>query len=150
MNTLTPSAPIVVGIDGSACSLAALGRAADLAAGLHTFLQVVTCWTVPQFYAEDIDLDSEAFEREARARQDAAVAQGLDGHPPVEVRTTLRRGRTAPELIQASAEAQLLVLGTRGHGEFVHLLLGSVSLECIAHAQCPVLTVRAPHPASQP
>lgn len=146
MNTPTPSAPIVVGVDGSASSLAALQKAADLAAALDTLLQIITCWSVPQFYAEDIDLDSDAFKRDAQTRQNDAVTKILEDHQPrCEYQTILRRGRTAPELIHASTNAQMLVLGTRGHGEFVQLLLGSVSLECITHAQCPVTIVRASH-----
>ncbi|MCI4010887.1 universal stress protein [Brevibacterium sp. ZH18] len=54
-----------------------------------------------------------------------------------------KRSSAATELITASENAQLLVLGTCGHGEFASLILGSVSLECIAHAHPPVLTARA-------
>lgn len=148
MNTPASTAPIVVGVDGSASSLEALRKAAELAASLNTCLQVITCWEAPQFYAEYVQLDPKAFEHDAQACQDAAISAVLGNEHPVRVDARLRRGRTAPELITASTDAQLLVLGTRGHGEFVQLLLGSVSLECITHAHCPVLTVRAPDTAS--
>ena len=52
---------------------------------------------------------------------------------------------TEPDLLERSEAAQLIVVGTRGHGRFVSLLLGSTSLSLIAHAACPVI-VAAPHP----
>jgi nucleotide-binding universal stress UspA family protein len=59
------------------------------------------------------------------------VIRVIDGHP-------------APVLVEASKGAELLVVGSRGHGEFVGMLIGSVSEYCAAHAHCPVLVHRAP------
>lgn len=144
MNSSTPTAPIVVGVDGSASSVIALRKAAELAATMSTNLLVVTSWRVPNFYNDYLDLDSTAFEQHANAQQNNALTEAFGNNCPVPAERRLCHGRPAVELCQAAANAQLLVLGTRGHGEFATMILGSVSLECIAHAPCPVLTVRGP------
>jgi nucleotide-binding universal stress UspA family protein len=64
------------------------------------------------------------------------VAAGLD------VETRMEVGSGAHALIEASRDAQLLVVGSRGHGGFVGMLLGSVSAACTHHACCPVVVVR--------
>ena len=72
----------------------------------------------------------EIVEQVRRARPDIAVVpRVVQGHP-------------APVLVEASQGAELLVLGSRGHGEFAGMLLGSVSEHCVSHAHCPVLVVR--------
>jgi nucleotide-binding universal stress UspA family protein len=81
-------------------------------------------------------------ENDARRVLDEAVAKVRSTHPGVRVRSTIIRGHPAPALIEASRGADLLVLGSRGHGEFVGMLLGSVSEHCVAHAHCPVLVIR--------
>lgn len=143
MNSSTESARIVVGVDGSPSSAAALRKAAELAGALQTGLLIITSWTVPNFYSGYTDLDGTAFELDAKDRQAASLGEAFDGRCPVPMQTSIRYGRAAEELIKASADADLLVVGTRGHSEFVTMILGSVSLECIAHAACPVLTTRA-------
>ncbi|GAA1362279.1 universal stress protein [Arthrobacter rhombi] len=143
MNSPATSRPIVVGIDGSPSSAAALHQGAALAASLGTGLRVVTCWTVPQFYNADLRLEETEFEADARTAQEELLAAAFASGCPVPLERVLRHGRPGHELVAASADARLLVLGTRGHNEFVSMLLGSVSLECIAHAAVPVLTVRA-------
>ncbi|WP_372698429.1 universal stress protein [Arthrobacter sp. JSM 101049] len=142
MNPMNDPSPVVVGVDGSTSSILALRKAAEFAATLQTELLIVTCWSVPNFYNGITQLDDAAFERDARERQAAALATAFESGCPVHAQKRVCEGRPGTELVKASAQAQLLVLGTRGHGEFVNLLLGSVSLECIAHANCPVLTVR--------
>lgn len=66
--------------------------------------------------------------------------------PPVPVRETVRHGGPAHELIEASRGAQMLIVGSRGHGGFTGLLLGSVSSSCAAHAHCPVLIIHGDTP----
>ena len=56
----------------------------------------------------------------------------------------LINGHPAPVLVEASKGADLLVVGSRGHGEFVGMLIGSVSEYCVTNAHCPVLVHRAP------
>jgi nucleotide-binding universal stress UspA family protein len=79
---------------------------------------------------------------DARRVLDEAVEKVRSTHPDVDVRATVIEGHPAPALIEASWGADLLVLGSRGHGEFVGMLLGSVSEHCVTHAHCPVLVVR--------
>ena len=139
----TPSAPVIAAVDGSESSIAALRTAAEYAATLQTELLIITCWKAPDFYTGTISGDAEIFRTEAAQQQEAAIEQAFPGGAPVAATRRITHGRPAPALIAASEQAQLLVLGTRGHGEFAALILGSVSLECITHAHCPVLTVRA-------
>jgi nucleotide-binding universal stress UspA family protein len=77
---------------------------------------------------------------------DAAAARVFDGETPDWYRSSTRKGKPARVLIEASAGAEMLVLGSRGHGGFVGLMLGSVSMACAAHAHCPVLIV---HPSKE-
>jgi nucleotide-binding universal stress UspA family protein len=63
-------------------------------------------------------------------------------YPGVVIREIVFEGHPAPALVQASRDADLLVVGSRGHGEFVGMLLGSVSEHCVTNAHCPVLVLR--------
>jgi nucleotide-binding universal stress UspA family protein len=63
-------------------------------------------------------------------------------HPAVNVETAAIEGPPAQVLVDMSAEADLLVVGSRGRGDFSELLLGSVSQQCVHHARCPVTVVR--------
>jgi nucleotide-binding universal stress UspA family protein len=64
-------------------------------------------------------------------------------YPDLEVTTRVVQGHAAPLLVEASKGADLLVVGSRGHGEFVGMLIGSVSEYCATNAHCPVLIHRA-------
>ena len=75
---------------------------------------------------------------------DAAVAGILAEHPGLQLDPRLISGHPAPILVEASKGADLLVVGSRGHGEFVGMLLGSVSEYCATNAHCPVLVHRVP------
>jgi nucleotide-binding universal stress UspA family protein len=76
-----------------------------------------------------------------------AVSSALDPASEVPVRTRIAQGNAAQVLLDASAGADLLVVGSRGHGGFAEALLGSVSQHCVQHALCPVVVVRGPAPA---
>lgn len=133
--------PIVVGVDGSDSSIAALRHAAKIAEALGAPLEAVTTWTAPPF----VDYSSIAGwspEVEASAVLDDAVEQAFADQPPRALIRTVLPGLPAPTLIAQSRDAEMLVLGSRGHGGFAGLLLGSVSAACAAHAHCPVLIVR--------
>jgi nucleotide-binding universal stress UspA family protein len=69
---------------------------------------------------------------------------------PVKVSSTVREGNAAQVLLEASHDADLLVVGSRGHGGFTEALLGSVSQACAHHARCPVVIVREPDGAHSP
>jgi nucleotide-binding universal stress UspA family protein len=74
---------------------------------------------------------------------ETALAPLRTAHPGVDVEGRVVRGHPAPILVEASKGAELLVVGSRGHGEFVGMVIGSVSEYCAEHAHCPVLVHRA-------
>ncbi|HVC69429.1 MAG TPA: universal stress protein [Acidimicrobiales bacterium] len=137
---------IVVGVDGSDASRQALRWATRQAQFTGARLEVVVTWELPTSfgwvppYPEDFNPAADA----QRAAEDE-VASALKDYPDVVVQTTVVEGHPAPTLVQASRDAELLVLGSRGHGEFAGMLLGSVTQHCVTHAHCPVLVWRGDH-----
>ena len=93
-------------------------------------------WSVP--VPDDFDPESDV-----EKALDAVVAQVLADHPGLQVNPRVVSGHPAPILVEASKGAELLVVGSRGHGEFVGMLIGSVSSYCATNAHCPVLVHRA-------
>lgn len=135
---------IVVGVDGSPASADALSWAARQAELTGAAIEAVTSWEYPMAFggypaANEIDWPANA-----RSVLDSALDQAL-GEAADPVTRTVVEGHPAKVLIDAAAGAELLVVGSRGHGGFAGLLLGSVSEYVVAHAPCPVLVVR--HPA---
>jgi nucleotide-binding universal stress UspA family protein len=134
---------IVAGVDGSPSSMAALEWAAHQAELTGSTLEVVTAWEWPMTYGVPFAITSEYDPAADAQRQvDGAVETARAGHPKVEIRATVTEGHPAPVLVKASHGAALLVVGSRGHGEFVGMLLGSVSEHCVTNAGCPVLVLR--------
>lgn len=147
MNAQADTAPerprtgrIVVGVDGSPGSIDALRRAVRIAEALHTTLEVTTTWTFgAEFATSDWSPEADAVEIVT------GVSREVFGDSrPAWVSLETRQGRAATALIEASRGAEMLVVGSRGHGGVVGLLLGSVSAECAERAECPVLVM---HPA---
>lgn len=136
---------IIVGVDGSETSIAALRQAARMAAAFDAPLDAVTTWEYPPsvVYYPMTDWSPEEDAKEILA---TAIDQAFDGSPPPNLTAHVRPGPAAAALIDESKTAGLLVLGSRGHGGFVGMLLGSVSTACVHHAHCPVLIVRPPRP----
>jgi nucleotide-binding universal stress UspA family protein len=139
---------IVVGVDGSAQSVAALRWAADEARLRGDTLQVITVWEFPQaaFMASPgwvlpTDL-SEELERRARDVQETALREALGPETDDAVTTKVVEGVPAVVLIEESDGADMLVLGSRGFGGFRGLLLGSIGHQCTQHANCPVVIIR--------
>jgi len=134
---------IVVGVDGSASSAVALEWAAHQAELTGDMLEAVTAWQWPQSYGYPMPVPS-GFDPAAEATKvlDTAVGHIRKAHPDVEIRTTVVEGYPAQVLVEASKGADLLVAGSRGHGELAGMLLGSVSEHCVTHAHCPVLVLR--------
>jgi nucleotide-binding universal stress UspA family protein len=134
---------IVVGVDGSEPSRGALTWALRQAELTGARLVAVTCWEYPVSFgwAPPYPLDFNP-DNDARAMLDALVDEAVAGSPHVEVERVVAEGHPARILLDAAKNADLLVLGTRGHGGFAGLLLGSVSEHCVAHAACPVVVVR--------
>lgn len=144
MNT-TPASPreaeatrkIIVGVDGSAASVPALREGARLAADRDADLVAVYAWHIPVAYG-GIPTDW-APEIDATAILDATARAAFGDTPPARYRQQIREGAPASVLIDESEGAEMLVVGSRGHGGFVGLLLGSVSQACAEYAKCPVL-----------
>jgi len=128
---------IVVGVDGSAASAAALRHAGELAEQFNADLTVVTAWHFPATFTGN--LAGYDPERDALTILDDAVRTNLDDAVQQRTRRVTPSGAAALALIDASRDADLLVVGSRGRGGFSGLLLGSVSAHCAAHALCPVL-----------
>ena len=147
---MTGSERIVVGVDGSDNSLLALRWALDEGALRRLPVHAVMSWSVPTSVGM-----APAMLLSGSELQDSAVEE-LDGilrrhgagptDRPAEspVTSEVAEGGPAAALLAAAASgASLLVVGSRGHGGFTGLLLGSVSQQCAAHATCPVVIVHA-------
>jgi len=131
---------IVVGVDGSASSVEALRRGIRMANALHTSVRAVASWRFP---LESETYAAVAYSPEADARSflaDAAAA-AFGEQPPAWFTTETHEGMPAEVLIEQSAHADMLVVGSRGHGGLAGVLLGSVSAICAEHAHCPVLII---------
>lgn len=134
---------IVVGIDGSSGSIAALRAAEALAKATGSWLDVVACWSVPTSLALSYGLGQVDFEDGARQLLQDTVRKTFGETLPDKISTSLVHGAPRQKLIELSDGANMLVVGRRGHGGFAGLLLGSVSQACVAHAHCPVLVVNS-------
>lgn len=140
---------IIVGIDGSAHSLKALEWAITEAAIRHAPLTVLTVhqavagyFATPVQYPGDQDLTDQAREV-AQKETDDILGKAGEGSRPPSVTVRAVNGLPAEELLKASADADMLVVGSRGAGGFARLLLGSVSTQVTHHAHCPVVVIPA-------
>ena len=138
---------VVVGVDGSGESVAALRWAADYAKAAGATVQALIAWHYPDVAGEapvghappSIRHESE---QHIRDTLDQAVRQVYPDPAAAGVQTRIAYGHPSQELVEASKEASLLVVGSRGHGAFTGMLLGSVSMHCVTSAFCPVTVVR--------
>ncbi|AMM20993.1 hypothetical protein AX769_13690 [Frondihabitans sp. PAMC 28766] len=140
--TATPVGAIVVGYDTSASSLAAVRRGISLATDLHRDLRVVLAWTMPVSFS---GFPFTSWSPQEDAQQMLAHLAGMlfpQGAPAFFSAVSVE-GEAARVLINESKGAEMLLVGSRGHGGFAGLLLGSVSSACAEHAMCPVLIMRA-------
>lgn len=138
------SARILVGVDGSDSSVEALRYAARLGAALHVPLEAITTWDYPVMLGNYYPIEEWFPEKDAEQILASTVEKAFHGEPPENLSTRTLRGSPARALIDESANAHMLVLGSRGHGGFTGLLLGSVSAACAQHAHCPVVIMHAP------
>lgn len=142
---------IVVGVDGSEPSKHALRWGQSLAhmTGMH--VEAVAAWELftgwgalgAGWAAMPADWNPGDDAEQALA---ATVDDVFGGQRPPGLRTVVREGNPARVLLEASKGARVLVVGSRGHGGFAGLLLGSVSAACAEHAGCPVLVVHGATP----
>ncbi|MDQ0770995.1 nucleotide-binding universal stress UspA family protein [Pseudarthrobacter defluvii] len=134
---------IVVGVDGSDQSRAAMDWAIEESKLRKGEVQAVTARSFP--YVSDAmgtAWDYEIFQKDAQAILEAELERVKD--QGVTVTGRIVEGNPASALIDASKDADLVALGSRGHGGFTGMLLGSVSHQTIHHAHCPVLVIREP------
>ena len=138
---------IVVGVDSSHGSKAALGWALGQSRLTGAAVEAVAAWQQPATYEYSYGAipfpepsDTIAVTAEKVLTETVADAVGTGG-PPVDVRVKVAHGPAAQILLEAAAGAELLVVGSRGHGAFAGMLLGSVSQHCTHHAPCPVIVV---------
>ncbi|HTX29614.1 MAG TPA: universal stress protein [Streptosporangiaceae bacterium] len=142
------SAPrIVVGVDGSPSSREALRWAVRQAALTAGTVDAVIAWDIPvlvQGYGW-VPLGVEElgdFEAEAKKTIEAVIGEEVEPGDQHLVTSRVVNGHPAQVLLDAASGADLLVVGSRGHGAFAEALLGSVGQYCVHHAHCPVLIIR--------
>ena len=138
---------IVVGVDGSPASRTALEWAGDEAVRHGSELVVLTAWlpTPPPLAGTSSTLPTHGLTDAGETAKEllmAAVRDVLGEDPPVLVQPQVKEGSAAKLLIDFSEDADLLVVGSSGHGGFAGMLLGSVSQHVTAHAKCTVVVVR--------
>ena len=134
---------IVVGVDGSESSKAALRWAIRQAKLTGASVDAVTAWRYPTGHGWAPIADGEPdFETEAKKTLIEALGEVSGLEPEVPVRPLVTEGHAAEMLLHTAQGANLLVVGSRGHSGFTSALVGSVSLYCILHAPCPVLVLR--------
>jgi nucleotide-binding universal stress UspA family protein len=141
---------VVVGIDGSAESVAALRWAGRYAAATGAALRAVRAWHYPT--AAGLPPEGKApqqvtgeIEQRMRNELDDAIANAAVP-ASVQVETEIAYGHPVQVLIDESRKASLLAVGHRGHGGFTEMLTGSVAIHCVSHAACPVVVVRGDTP----
>jgi nucleotide-binding universal stress UspA family protein len=143
---------IVVGVDRSASAKAALRFALEEARLRQARVRVVHAWQFRPSYGRSAAVDGiplvvganlDGYSRAAAAELDAIVAEAAPGAGGFGIEKRVEQGDPATVLLDQSRNADLLVVGSRGHGGFASLLLGSVSQVCAQHAACPVVIVRS-------
>lgn len=152
---------IVVGVDGSPGGNAALRFALEEARLRGAVLHAIHAWVMPLYEGVPgpfvvglppgpaLEEVREELERTASAVLDRALAEAVPAGG-VEVRREVVEGAPARVLLDAARDAELLVVGSRGRGGFVGLLLGSVGAHCARHSPCPVAIVKPPAGDEQP
>jgi nucleotide-binding universal stress UspA family protein len=148
---------VVVGVDGSASSVAALRFAAEEAELRNAQLVAVHAWTfvaasavadpglipIPEVdYVGQLDAEREA----AQAGIDAALEKAFPGGPPVEVETRLVEEPAGDALVSEGESADLIVVGSSGKSGLKSVFLGSVSRHVVSNSRTPVTVVKATEP----
>lgn len=139
---------IVVGVDGSENSTAALEWALTQAERDGADVEAVLAWSEPVaggigggYYVLP---NVEEFRDSHRQQLDGILEEARSKHPDASLKGVLMRDTPAHALLDAAEGADLVVVGSRGHGGFLGLLLGSVSQQIVNHAPCPAVVVPGP------
>lgn len=139
---------IVVGVDGSPSSNTALRWAVRQAELTGATVDAVIVWQYPAalggFGMVPIAYDGTSFDEIAKKTAADAISKAVSPGSDVAVREQVVQGYPAQVLLAAADGADLLVVGSRGHGELAEALLGSVSQHCVHHGPCPVVVIRGP------
>lgn len=137
---------VVVGVDGSPESVAALKWAAAYGAATGARLRAVMAWHYPAAVGTaPVGVAPAAISEEVRQQATEALAKAAAqaaADAEIEIEQEIGYGHPAQVLIEQSADADLLVVGSRGYGAFTGMMVGSVSIHCVTHAHCPVVVVR--------
>lgn len=139
---------VLVGVDGSTASMHALRWAQYLAESTGAAVEAVHAWQPPASYGwagSGWPADWDPAD-DARRILEATVNTAFGDARPQNLQLTVLEGGSAQILIEFSRDATMLVVGSRGHGGFAGLLLGSVSAACAEHAACPVLVLHGDAP----
>jgi nucleotide-binding universal stress UspA family protein len=133
---------IVVGVDGYESSRAALRWAIRQAKLTGAVVEAVTTWQIPVGTGWIPTADMPDYLGDAMAILTEALTEMCAIDPDVQVIPRVVEGRAGPVLVDAAEGADLLVVGSRGHGGMADALLGSVGQYCVHHAPCPVVIMR--------
>ena len=144
---------IVVGVDGSESSVRAAAWAIEEAAHRGSAVRIICAFEAPTSWlgmgeALGATMTIAVSEDDLRSYGSStieAVLEGIAIPEGVEIISDARMGHASDVLINASKQAELLVVGSRGHGDIGSLLLGSTGMHCVHHSACPVVVV--PHDA---
>lgn len=133
---------IVVGVDGSPASVNALKEGVRLATELGGVVDAVAVWEMPTKHSSYVALGIGSFEEGARQVMTDALFQAFGDDVPAIVTARLIKGSAASGLVSVAEGARMLVVGRRGHGGLMGLLLGSVSAAVVNQSPVPVLVVQ--------
>ena len=138
---------VIVGVDGSPESIEALRWAARYATATGAKITAVHAWHYPAAGPVPAGRAPQPITDQVRATMqetlDKALTEVFGTTTPDDVDTKVAYGHPAMVLVNESEGADLLVVGSRGHGAFHGMLLGSVSIHCVTNATCPVLVERS-------
>ena len=139
---------VVVGVDGSPSSAAALTWASRYARGLGATIRAVLAWHYPAAAGQaPVGVAPKSVtagvERSRDEILEQAIIDAVGTEPGVPIEREIAYGHPAQVLIEESKDADLLVVGSHGHGGFTGMRLGSISAHCVTHAHCPVTVVHS-------
>jgi nucleotide-binding universal stress UspA family protein len=141
----TERAPrILVGLDGSPSSIDALRSAVDLACAFSGTVEAIGAWHLPASLDGYYPPDDWSPKDDAMASIREAIESVFGKDQPSWLTASVHQGPAARVLVDASADADLLIVGSRGYAGVVGLMLGSVSAACAEKAHCPVLIMHEP------
>ncbi|GAA4618777.1 universal stress protein [Saccharopolyspora hordei] len=133
---------VLVGVDGSEESVRALRWAAKHVSDVGGIVHAAMIWHQPVQFGYRLPTPDKELEQRARTLLDGAVERIKSEFPKVDLRARLIRGHVVNEMVALSKQADLLVVGNKGHGAFAGMMVGSVALKLVHHAACPVVVVR--------